>query len=196
MEIVFATSNMGKFKEVSNLFAGSQIILKSLADFPGIKDVVEDKETFEGNAQKKAGEIFEQIRIPVIADDSGLMVEHLNGEPGVYSARYAGEQCSYSDNNKKLLKELQNFEKPNKAKFVCWAVYYDGKDFVNAYGEVKGEIIDKLTGAGGFGYDPLFLPDGFTKTMAELTAEEKNKISHRGKAFRELKEKLIQKALL
>lgn len=196
MEIVFATSNKGKFKEVSNLFDGSEIVLKSLSDFPDIEDVVEDKDTFEGNAQKKAKEIFEQINIPVIADDSGLMVDQLNGEPGVYSARYAGEHCSYADNNKKLLKVLQNFEKPNKAKFVCWAVYYDGKDFVDAYGEVKGEIIDKLTGEGGFGYDPLFLPGGFTKTMAELTAEEKNTISHRGKAFRELKTKLIQKGLL
>lgn len=196
MEIVFATSNKGKFKEVSNLFAGSEIELKSLADFSNIKDVVEDKETFEENAQKKAREIFEQINIPVIADDSGLMVDHLNGEPGVYSARYAGEHCSYADNNKKLLAVLKNYEKPNNAKFVCWAVYYDGKDYVNAYGEVKGEIIDMLTGTGGFGYDPLFMPDGFTKTMAELTPEEKNKISHRGKAFRELKEKLIQKGVL
>jgi len=196
VEIVFATSNKGKFKEVNKLFENSKIIIKSLSDFDSIAEVIEDKDTFEGNAQKKAKEIFEQVKIPVIADDSGLVVEHLNGEPGVYSARYAGENCSYADNNKKLLSELSGFEKPNKAKFVCWAVYYDGNEFINAQGEVNGEITEQLSGTGGFGYDPLFIPDGYSKTMAEISPEEKNQISHRGKAFRELKAKLIQKGVL
>ncbi|MGE5436128.1 MAG: non-canonical purine NTP pyrophosphatase, partial [Syntrophothermus sp.] len=130
------------------------------------------------------------------ADDSGLSVAQLNGEPGVYSARYAGEHCSYDDNNTKLINALINFELPHYAKFVCAAVYYDGNILVEAFGEVKGTILEERRGDKGFGYDPLFLPENMDKTLAELDIEVKNKISHRYKAFSELCLRLKKEQLL
>ena len=191
-KILFATKNNGKLREVKKIL-GDEYEVVSLLDYENVPDVVEDKETFIDNAIKKAKEIFDLFNVPVIADDSGLSVEQLNGAPGVYSARYAGINATDEENNKKLLSALKDFSQPHKAKFICTAVYYDGKEYLSAEGEVKGEIIKVPRGNNGFGYDPLFLPDGFEFTTAELSLEEKNKISHRTKAFKELASKIRTK---
>lgn len=192
-KIIFASSNKGKITEVKNIFNGSNFQILSLLDLDDVPQIVEDGNTFRENAKKKAQIIFERYKLPTIADDSGLMVEQLNGEPGVYSARYAGEGCTYEDNNRKLLYELSGFPHPHKAKFICYAVYMDDQKYLETIGEVNGVVINEIKGKQGFGYDPVFLPDGFERTMAELSLEEKNKISHRSKAFNRLKKLLIKK---
>jgi len=190
-KIIFGSGNKGKIKEVKHLFEGTDIRIVSLFELGNIPEIEENADTFEGNAKLKAETIFNIYKLPVIADDSGLVVEQLGGQPGIYSARYAGENATYADNNKKLLQELKIFPKPHKAKFVCSAVYFDGTDFISAFGELKGEIIDEYRGENGFGFDPIFLPVNSNLTLAEISKEEKNKISHRAKAFEILKEKLI-----
>ena len=192
MKIIFATGNEGKFKEVKNIFADTEVELISLNNMENPPEVIEDAKTFEDNSVKKAKEIFEKYKMPAIADDSGLAVHQLDGAPGVISARYAGEDCSYGDNNKKLLKELEKFRPPHLGKFVCFAVYYDEDSLIKAEGELRGQIIKTEKGTGGFGYDPVFLPDGFQKTLAQLSVEEKNDISHRAEAFNLLK-KIMKK---
>ncbi|MCX6151893.1 MAG: RdgB/HAM1 family non-canonical purine NTP pyrophosphatase [Ignavibacteriales bacterium] len=185
-ELVFASSNPGKIIEVRKIFDGGDFHIISLLDLNDVPEIVEDGLTFEENAKKKATIIYEKYMLPTIADDSGLVVEQLNGAPGVISARYSYEGCTYDENNKKLLKELSMFSPPHKAKFVCCAVYIDEKKYYSALGEVKGIIINEARGKLGFGYDPIFLPDGYDKTLAELNLDEKNKISHRAKAFKKL----------
>jgi len=189
-KIIFATGNKGKIQEVSQIFNNSEYKIISLYDLGDVPEIEETGETFEANAFLKAKTIFDIYKKPVIADDSGLEVELLDGMPGVISARYAGENCTYEDNNLKLLDELSQFPKPHLAKFVCCAVYYDGNKKKIAYGYLHGKIISEFKGQKGFGYDPVFMPNEFDKTLAELGLEEKNKISHRGKAFEELKKLL------
>jgi XTP/dITP diphosphohydrolase len=190
-KIIFATKNGGKFREVKKLFEGKDIELISLNDFDNIPDIDENGNTFIENATIKAMEIYKLFKRPVIADDSGLSVEALNGAPGVVSARYAGEDASDKENNFKLLKELEKFEEPYKAKFICASVYYNGKELISACGEMHGKIIKEARGSNGFGYDPLFVPDGYILTNGELVLSEKNKISHTAKAFNELIKKII-----
>lgn len=189
-KLIFATGNKGKLNEVKKIFRYSNFEIISLYELGDVPDIIEDGDTYEKNAIIKAKTIYELYKQPVIADDSGLSVEQLNGEPGVYSARYAGENCTYEDNNKKLLKELSKFKEPHNAKFVCFAVYYDGKEIISAVGELYGQIVKKRKGANGFGYDPIFVPNSYDKTLAELSSEEKNSISHRAIAFNKLKELL------
>jgi len=186
-KIIFATKNEGKKREVNHIFGDSQVELLSLNDLNGVPEIIESGKTFQQNAEIKAQLVFNAFGVPVVADDSGLAVDQLNGYPGVFSARYAGDDASDEDNNNKLLDELRNFPEPHPAKFVCSAVYYDGRKFFNAIGEVKGRIIKEPRGVNGFGYDPLFIPDGFDKTMGELPLDKKNEISHRSKAFKALK---------
>lgn len=188
--ILFATNNLGKVKEVKAIFKEAGIEVASLYGVQGIPKIIEYGLTFEDNAKIKAKIVFDTLHLPIIADDSGISVEQLNGKPGVFSARFAGENATDDDNNKKLLKELENFPEPHKAKYVCSAVFYNGSDFISCLGELHGRIVNTAKGKNGFGYDPYFVPDGFTKTAAELTLEEKNKISHRAKAFRLLLEKI------
>ncbi len=138
----------------------------------------------------KQRRFLKNIRFRSIADDSGLSVEQLFGAPGVYSARYAGLGANDDDNNRKLIRELEKFNEPHHAKYICFAVYYDGESFRISNGEVKGIIIKEPRGQNGFGYDPFFIPDGYNLTMGELSLKEKNKISHRSKAFNNLKELL------
>jgi XTP/dITP diphosphohydrolase len=190
-KLIFATGNKGKLKEVKEIFKNTNYEIISLYDLGDVPEIVEDGDTYEANALIKAKAIYDIYKMPVIADDSGLSVEQLNGEPGVFSARYAGENCTYDDNNKKLIKELSKYPEPHNAKFVCCAVYFNGEKDVNTFGYLPGKIIDKFIGKNGFGYDPIFIPDGFTKTLAEFTSEEKNKISHRAIAFNSLKELLV-----
>jgi XTP/dITP diphosphohydrolase len=191
MKIIFATQNKGKAKEVKAIFAKTKIEIISLYDIGNKIDVEETGSTFHENAFLKAKTIYNIYKVPVVADDSGLAVEQIEGRPGVFSARYAGEKCTYEDNNLKLIAELYNLPEPHKAKFISYAVFYDGKNEIEAVGELPGQIINEPRGSNGFGYDPIFITEGYEQTVAEMEFEEKNKISHRAKAFNLLKEKLL-----
>ena len=182
-KIIFATKNAGKFREVAHILGEEYFELLSLNDFNNVGEIVEDGNTFEENAIKKAKYVYEKYGLPVLADDSGLTVEQLNGEPGIYSARYAGENATDEENNLKLIEKVEDLPEPHRAKFVCAGVYYDGHKILNARGEIIGRLLLEPRGTNGFGYDPLFLPDGYDQTTAELSLDEKNKISHRSKAF-------------
>lgn len=190
MKIIFATQNAGKAKEVKNIFNNSVYEIISLSDLNNDIIIEENGKTFYENAFVKAKTIYDIYKLPVISDDSGLEVEQLNGAPGVYSARYAGENCTYDENNKKLINELKNFSEPHFAKFVCTSIYFDGINILSSIGELKGKILLNPKGINGFGYDPIFQPEGYETTLAELSLEEKNKISHRAKSFIELKNQI------
>lgn len=186
-KIVFASKNEGKVKEVRHILEYVNVEILSLNDI-GFKDEIpETADSFEGNAKIKSETIYNKLKLPTIADDSGIIALQLGNEPGVFSARYAGENATDKDNNIKLLEKLKSFPEPHKAKFICAAVYYFGTDFKVSTGEIAGIIIKEPRGKNGFGYDPLFLPDGYDKTTAELPPEIKNKISHRFRAFNKLK---------
>jgi XTP/dITP diphosphohydrolase len=175
--IVFATRNQGKLKELQALVGGE---VKSLFDF-GDVDVAEDAETFEGNAEKKARVAFELSGLPSVGDDSGLEVEALGGAPGVHSARFAGDH-DYAANNRKLL-EVMRGQTNRRARFRCVMVYLAKGKRIVVEGRCEGSILEAARGSEGFGYDPLFLVEGTGKSMAELWMEEKNRVSHRGRAF-------------
>lgn len=183
MKLVIATRNPHKLEEIHAIFNFRDLKVCSAFDFPEIPDVVEDGDTLEANAIKKASEICQATGLPALADDSGLEVEALNGEPGVYSARWSGEGCTYHDNNVKLLRELAG--KTNRyARFrTVIALALPGGKPLTVEGSVQGFIIEELRGNQGFGYDPLFIPDGYNQTFAELPAEVKNRISHRARAL-------------
>lgn len=192
--IVAASRNRHKIEEIEAITKkfGMSIISRDEAGVPPV-EIVEDGETFEENSFKKADEIMKLCGKITLADDSGLMVDYLGGAPGVYSARFAGEDGNDEKNNEKLLKLLDGVPaKERTAKFVSviTMVYPDGT-VLSARGECPGRIITVPTGDGGFGYDPLFVPDGYEKTFAQLTPEEKNAISHRAAALTEL-EKLLE----
>lgn len=191
-KIIFASKNEGKVKEVRHILNGINSEILSLNDVGYTEDIHESADTFEGNAKIKAEIIYNKFKLPTIADDSGIVALQLGNEPGVYSARYAGENATDEENNKKLIERLKSFPEPHKGKFVCAAVYYFGTDFKVALGEINGQIIKEPRGTNGFGYDPLFLPDGYDKTTAELPPEIKNSISHRYRAFNQLKKYLME----
>lgn len=192
-EVVLATGNKGKVKEFSNLLEGVFGKIISLSDLGSPPEVIEDGLTFRDNALKKAREIAQYSGKLTLADDSGLEVDALNGQPGVYSARYSGEGATDKTNIDKVLAELGN--NPNrKARFVCVLALVDsnGEELV-VEGFCEGVILDEPRGEGGFGYDPVFyLPDR-RKTMAELEPELKNTISHRANALKKLKTELERK---
>lgn len=191
MKVILATNNKGKLQEIRNLFSESGYDIISLEEIGFKEEIEETGSTFEENAFIKADTVFKKFNIPVIADDSGLAVAQLDDKPGVFSARYAGENATYADNNKKLLKELEEFPQPHKARFLCCAVFVDKTSKIAVNGELKGEIIKEFKGENGFGYDPIFKPKGFNQTLAEMGLEVKNKISHRAKAFNNLKKELL-----
>ena len=189
MKIFLATGNKHKIKEIEKIFKMDNVEILSINDGIEIPEVEEDGTTFEENSKKKALEIAKFTNMITIADDSGLCVDALDGAPGVYSARYAGEHGNDLDNNKKLVKELQGIEN-RKARFVC--VITLAKPTGETYsfrGEVEGDIIDIPQGTEGFGYDPHFFMKEYGKTLAEIP-EIKNKISHRARALEKLKENL------
>jgi XTP/dITP diphosphohydrolase len=190
-KIIFASKNEGKVREVRHILNGVNADILSLNDVGFTDEIHESADTFEGNAKIKAEIIYNKFKLPTIADDSGIVAMQLGNEPGVYSARYAGENATDEDNNRKLLERLKSYPKPHKGKFICAAVYYFGADFIVAMGEIAGSIIKEPRGTNGFGYDPLFLPDGYDKTTAELPPEIKNKISHRFNAFNQLNKHLL-----
>jgi XTP/dITP diphosphohydrolase len=193
MKIVLATNNPNKVREVKEILNGLGIEILTLKDLGIEIEIEEDQDTFAGNARKKAHTIFNLTKLPTIADDSGLIVDQLNGAPGVYSSRYAGEEHNYEKNNQKLLQELRDKPKPHRAKFICVINFKSETDDQLFVGEVEGEIVDSPRGTNGFGYDPLFKPDGFDVTYAELPSEIKNKISHRYKALLKFRDYLFDK---
>ncbi len=193
--VVLATRNPGKASEIRSLLAGLPIEIRSLSDFPGMPEVVEDGGTLEANAVKKAAETFERLKEPAIADDSGLEVYALEMRPGVRSARYAGEHVTYADNNKKLLRELSGVPLQERgARFRCVAAFAAEGILRTVEGVCNGRIATGERGGGGFGYDPLFIPEGYDKTFGELSDRIKNLISHRALAFGRLRDILREYA--
>lgn len=186
-KILLATTNKGKLNDVKEILKDLDVEILSFLDFDDYPNVEETGSTFLENAELKAKAAYDKYSIPSFGDDSGLESYQLNGEPGIYSARYAGEDADDESNNLKLIKKLSQYPEPHQGRFVCAAVYYDGREIKSAIGEVRGNIIKNPRGNNGFGYDPLFIPDGYNITTAEMSHEEKNKISHRLNAFKELK---------
>ncbi len=189
-ELFVATGNRGKLKEFEALFAGVVGQLLSPADIPDVPVVIEDGATFHENAVKKARSAALATGKPVLADDSGLVVDALGGRPGVFSARFAGEGASDDDNNAKLLEEMVDLPAEcRSAAFRCAIALCFPDGICRTFdGELRGIILDAPRGTGGFGYDPLFLVPEYGQTLAELPLEIKNRISHRGKALAKLME--------
>lgn len=180
--LFLASGNPHKIEELQQILKPLGIQLKSTLDYPNAPEVEEDQPDLKGNALKKARFWYQKTGLPSIADDTGLEVEALDGAPGVYSARYAGEDVTYQDNVDKLLKEMDN-EKNRAAQFRTVIAYITDEAEHFFEGVCKGNILAEEKGTKGFGYDPVFQPDGYRQTFAELDAKEKNKISHRGKAL-------------
>ena len=192
--IIAASSNAHKIKEIQTIMSkfGMEVVSRKDAGIPDF-EIEEDGETFEENSYKKAYEIMKTCGEITVADDSGLMVDYLGGAPGVYSARFAGKECDDSKNNEKLLKLLDGLSgEDRKAKFVSViTLVYPGGETLVARGECPGRIIEAPTGENGFGYDPIFVPDGYDISFGQLSEEEKNEISHRAKAL-EVLERLLE----
>ncbi len=186
MKIVFASNNKNKIQEIQSMLPES-IQIVSLESIGCLEEIPETSETIEGNAILKANYVTQKYGFDCFADDTGLEVEALNGEPGVYSARYAGEQRNVDDNMDKLLEELLDKTNRNAQFKTVIALNFEGKQYLFE-GIASGEITLEKIGFGGFGYDPIFKPNGYENTFAELSLEIKNEISHRGKATKALLE--------
>ena len=190
MKLVFATRNRGKVKELRQMVPNQGLELLTLADLPKIPEVEEDRDTFAGNAIKKATEIMQVTGLPALADDSGLEVDALDGAPGVYSARYAGEHASDEDRVRLLLKNLEGLpEEKRTARFRCVVAFVEPNtpDKVKlCRGFCEGIILEAPRGHNGFGYDPVFFSPDLGMTFAQAAAESKNRISHRGQAMQEM----------
>jgi XTP/dITP diphosphohydrolase len=186
-ELVVATRNRGKMHEIQVLLEGVVDLVQCTADFADFPETVEDGLTFRDNALKKAREAMVFTGLPALADDSGLVVDVLEGRPGVYSARFAGEGAGDAANNRRLLEELAAVSLGQRqAAFVCQLAFVTPAGDQQLFeGRIGGQILTAPRGEGGFGYDPLFLVDGFERTMAELSVPEKNAISHRGQALQQ-----------
>lgn len=191
--IVIATQNENKVAEIKEMLKGTGIEAVSLRDLNIDVDVVEDGNTFEENAYKKALEIMKITGMPTLADDSGLEVDALDGAPGVYSARFAGVHGDYARNNEKLLELMKDVPDERRgARFVtAMVLLYPDMKKITARGEIKGYIGHELRGSNGFGYDPLFIVPELKRSFAELTNREKNSISHRGRALKAMRKKLL-----
>jgi len=189
-ELVVATRNRGKLQEIRLLLDGVVDTVHCAGDFAGFPETIEDGLTFRDNALKKAREAMRFTGLPALADDSGLVVDVLDGRPGVHSARFAGEDAGDAANNRRLLDELNGIPADQRqAAFVCVLAFVtpDGCEQVFS-GRIGGAVLAAERGEGGFGYDPLFLVEGFDRTMAELSPQEKNSISHRGQALQHFME--------
>ena len=185
-KVVIATNNTGKIKEIKEILKDYEIL--TLKDMNSEIEVEEDRDTFEGNAMKKAKEIANVLKMPVIADDSGLCIDILKGWPGVHTARFLGENATQEQRNNTILEKMKK-EQKRTARVICCMAYYEDGNFILGKGEVEGKIATKKRGKNGFGFDEIFeLPNG--KTFAELTLDEKNQISHRKLALQDLKENL------
>jgi XTP/dITP diphosphohydrolase len=197
-EVVLATRNPHKGVELAALLGDLDIRIRTLAEFPDAPEVVEDGDTCRANAIKKAVTIAQYTGLPAVADDTGLMVNVLGGRPGVYAARYAGEGATYEDNWRKLLRELEGVPQNQRgARFVTVAaVAFSPSDVEVVEGELLGRIAEAPAGTQGFGYDPVFVATEVGKTLAQLTLEEKNRISHRARAFIKVKDLLRRRDLI
>jgi XTP/dITP diphosphohydrolase len=195
-DLVLATRNRHKGAELAAILAGLPVRIRTMDEFPDIPDVVEDGETCEANAVKKARAVAEGTGFLAVADDTGLEVDALGGRPGVYAARYAGLQATYEDNCRKLLQELAGVPRDRRtARFVTVAAVAEPSEKVEVTtGRLDGLITEAQAGEEGFGYDPVFYVPDLGKTLAELSSEEKNRISHRAKAFAQVRE-LLQNRL-
>jgi XTP/dITP diphosphohydrolase len=193
MQLVLATRNQDKIREIMHLLEDLPITILTFKDFLDFPEVEETGETLEENAVLKAKGITEFTGFPSLADDSGLEVAYLDGAPGVYSSRYAGPGCSYDDNNRKLLRQLQGIpENKRAARFrTVIAIAWDVGDIETVEGIVDGVIAEEKAGTAGFGYDPVFFYTPAGKTFAQMSLEEKNKVSHRGRALLEAREVII-----
>jgi XTP/dITP diphosphohydrolase len=192
VEIVLATRNKGKIRELERIFASTLPGVKLLGTdaFPDLADVAETEDTFEGNALLKARAVSHFTNLPAIADDSGLAVDHLGGAPGIFSARYSGVHGDDQANLNKVLREMDGVSN-RKAQFVCAAAFVAPRGYeLVLRAEMVGNLIDAPRGEKGFGYDPIFIPIGFNQTTGEMDPELKDSISHRGKAMRELAEEI------
>lgn len=181
MEILVATHNLGKKKEIEQILPEHAIT--SLEDYQLYDEIIEDGATFAANAEIKAKFCYQKTGRPSLGDDSGLVVEALDGRPGIFSARYAGDH-DFKANNAKVLRELKG-EQNRNAYFVTVLCFFDGENTHFFEGRVYGKITEETHGVRGFGYDPIFIPEGYGRTFAEMSAEEKNKISHRSNALRQ-----------
>ncbi|CAM4360599.1 non-canonical purine NTP pyrophosphatase [Paenibacillus tarimensis] len=214
--VIVATKNAGKVREFAHAFAPLGLSVHSMFDYDHLPEIVEDGDTFRANARKKAESVGRALGLPVLADDSGLEVALLDGAPGVYSARYAGEGASDRANNEKLLSELERIRKErpeaagelynrdvagrlpdgaevlSRARFVCALAFYNpiSRTFTESEGFAEGWIINRPFGEEGFGYDPLFWVPSYNRTMGELSKDEKQSISHRGQALKRLIDEL------
>jgi XTP/dITP diphosphohydrolase len=198
LELVLATRNKKKIEEIARITAGMPVSILTLDDFPGCPEVEEDGSTFEENAVKKARAVAKCTAKPSLADDSGLEVYALHGAPGILSARYSGEGATDGRNIEKLLIKMRLFRKEErKARFVCYiALALNEINVVTFHGHVEGMIGTESKGFEGFGYDPVFYPEGYGRTFAEMRPEEKDSISHRGKALREFRRFLRERLSL
>jgi XTP/dITP diphosphohydrolase len=188
-KLVLATRNRDKIREIKNKL-GKDIDILTIDDFDHIPEVIEDGETLEQNAIKKAKIIHKYTKLPTIGDDTGLLVDALSGKPGVYSSRFAGENATYDENVDKLLDELKGVSwEQRDAKFITVVAYMDNNSEWTVEGKVKGKIIKQKRGNNGFGYDPVFYYEKLGKTFSEMDIEEKNKISHRAIALKKFVEK-------
>lgn len=188
MQIVLATRNKGKIRELARIFAHElpEVELLGTDNFPDLADVAETEDSFEGNALLKAVAVSRFTKLPAIADDSGLAVDHLKGAPGIYSARYSGVHGDDEANLQKVLREMEGIAN-RRAQFVCAAAFVAPNGYQKVLrAEMVGELISQPRGANGFGYDPIFVPVGFAQTTGEMAPDLKDSISHRGKAMREL----------
>lgn len=188
MELIVATSNPGKLKEIRRLLADCGILVRGLEQLAEVPEIIEDGETFEANARKKALVVARHSGCLTLADDSGLVVRALNGEPGIYSARYAGPEANDADNNRKLLATMQGVPRNQRqAAFHCAMALCQPSGACRLFhGRLQGLILEAPQGSDGFGYDPLFLVPEYGKALAELPLEIKNRISHRGEALRQV----------
>lgn len=191
-KLILASRNKHKIEELRKLTDKLGIKLLSALDIDELEEVEEDQPDLEGNALKKARYVNSVTRVPALSDDTGLEVDALHGAPGVYSARYAGEDASYQDNVLKLLNQLEG-KSYRAARFRTVVALVDGKSEFTFEGSCEGKIINEQRGSGGFGYDPVFVPEGYDQTFAELDAETKNAISHRGRAIEKLMRFLAEK---
>lgn len=197
-KIIFATGNQGKMREIREILAGEDVEILSMKEAGITLDIIEDGTTFAENAIIKAKAVAaapEAQQAIVLADDSGLEVDYLNKEPGIYSARYMGEDTSYKIKNKNIIDRLEGVPKEKRtARFVCAiAAVLPNKEVITTEGTIEGYIGWKEAGTNGFGYDPIFYVDQYNCSTAELSAEVKNELSHRGKALRAMKERLAER---
>lgn len=194
LKVIIATKNAGKAKEFIKMFEPYNIEVKTLLDFPEFAEIEETGETFEENAILKAEAVCAQLGVMAVADDSGIMVDALDGRPGIYSARYAGIAKDDEANNDKLLEELKNVPKEQRtARYYCALAFASPNHrTITVHDTCEGVILSERRGTNGFGYDPLFYLPERGKTMAEITPQEKNEISHRAKALRKLDDHLTQ----